>query len=151
MVMKRTRLLPGLVLVLSLVYPWVAGAGSVDVNVEVKNITGRLWRIIDMTRVYDPQFQVLVVLEAPDRKRLAVTFRDESARTFVVNDVITLEPKQGAPLVVPGGQIGEFFTPALVKLGRTLWFKEWLKHQGKEINREFRQLFEQKKQGEREI
>jgi hypothetical protein len=120
-------------------------------DITVKSMTGKLWRVIEITREYTPQFQAHVILEAPDRQRLTITLRDESARTLVHNDVITLEPKQGVPLVIPEEEIGELFTPTLVKLGRSRWWKEWVRQQGKEISKGWRQFLEQKKGDETEI
>ena len=120
-------------------------------SVTVHRITGKLWRVIEITREYTPQFQAHVILEAPDRQRLAITLRDETARTLISNDIIVLEPKQEAPAVIPEEKMGDFFTSTLVKQGRSRWWKAWLNEQTKEIEKGLRQLLEPKKDGETEI
>ena len=142
---RKSLLLLWVLIALSL--PCGAAGGSVS----LKNITGKLWRVIEITRVYDPQFQAHVILEAPDRQRVTVIFRGEIARTLVTYDVITLEPKHGTPLAIPEDEIGNFLTPTLVKLGRTRWWQEWAREQGREINKGFRQFFEPKRTGETDI
>jgi hypothetical protein len=46
---------------------------------EAIRLSRKLWRVIDMTRAYVPQFQAHVILEAPDRERLTLTFRGARA------------------------------------------------------------------------
>ena len=48
-------------------------------HLEAVRLSRKLWRVIDMTREYVPQFQAHVILEAPDRERLTLTFRDARA------------------------------------------------------------------------
>jgi hypothetical protein len=65
---------------------------------EAIRLSRKLWRVIDITREYVPQSQVHVILEAPDRERLTLTFRTEQAHTLVRDDVITLSPHEFIPL-----------------------------------------------------
>ena len=118
---------------------------------EVARLTRKLWRVIDITREYVPQFKAHVILEAPDSERLTLTFRDEIAQTLVRNDVIALEPKPGIPPDIPDEALGDFFIPTRVKLGKTRWWKEWIKQEGKEINKGWRLFLEQKRGEETEI
>ena len=105
----------------------------------------KLWRVIDITREYVPQFQAHVILEAPDRERLTLTFRDESAQTLVRSDVIALAPKTGIPPDIPDTVLGDYLLPTPVRLGKTRWWKEWVKQEGKEIKRDWRLFLEQKR------
>ena len=66
---------------------------------EAVRLSRKLWRVIDMTREYVPQFQAHVILEAPDRERLTLTFRDERAQTLVRSDVIVLDTRPDCHLV----------------------------------------------------
>ena len=118
---------------------------------EIVRLTRKLWRVIDITREYTPQLKVHVILEAPDGERLILTFKDETSQTLVRNDVIALEPKAGIPPVIPDEEIGDFVTPTRVKFGKTRWWKEWLKQEGKEINKGWRQFLQQKRGDETEI
>ena len=40
-------------------------------HLEAIRLSRKLWRVIDVTRQYVPQFQAHVILEAPDRERRA--------------------------------------------------------------------------------
>jgi hypothetical protein len=53
--------------------------------------------------------------------------------------------------VIPDEKVGDFFIPVRVKLGKTRWWREWLREQGKEINKGWKQFLEPKKEGEIEI
>ena len=66
---------------------------------EAVRLSRKLWRVIDMTREYVPQFQAHVILEAPDRERLTLTFRDERAQTLVRSGVIVLDTRPDCHLV----------------------------------------------------
>ena len=70
-------------------------------HLEAIRLSRKLWRVIDITRQYVPQFQAHVILEAPDRERLSLTFQDERAQTLVRSDVIALAPKPGIPSDIP--------------------------------------------------
>jgi hypothetical protein len=59
-----------------------------DRDREADRLADKLWRVIDITKQYQPQFQAHVTLQAPDGERLAVTFDGESARTLIHDDVI---------------------------------------------------------------
>src|SRR5215216_419912 len=48
-------------------------------TLQVDQVSAKLWRVIDITRVYTPQTQAHVVLEAPDKERLSLAFHIESA------------------------------------------------------------------------
>jgi hypothetical protein len=54
-----------------------------DYDLEADRLADKLWRIIDITKQYQPQFQAHVTLEAPDGERLALTLQGESARTLI--------------------------------------------------------------------
>ena len=104
-----------------------------------------------MRRTYVPHFQVHVVLEAPDRERLTLTFRDARAQTFVQGDVIALAPKPGIPPDIPETALGDYLLPTHVRLGKTRWWKELVKQEGKQIKRDWRLFLEQKREEEIEI
>jgi hypothetical protein len=74
--------------------------------------------------------QAHVVLEAPDRERLTLTFRDARAQTLVRSDVIALAPKTGIPPDSPETALGDYLIPTPVRLGKTRWWKEWVKQEG---------------------
>jgi|SRR5262245_61773348 len=52
-------------------------------DLEADRIADKLWRILDLTKQYQPQFQAHVTLEASDGERLALTLQGESARTLI--------------------------------------------------------------------
>ena len=116
-------------------------------HLEAERLARKLWRVIDMTREYMPQFQAHVILEAPDRERLILTFRDEMAQTLVRSDVIALAPKTGIPPDIPDTALGDYLIPTPVRLGKARWWKEWVKQEGKEIKRDWR-LFLAQQRGE---
>jgi hypothetical protein len=120
-------------------------------HLEAVRLSRKLWRVIDMTREYVPQFQAHVILEAPDRERLTLTFRDERAQTLVRSDVIALAPKTGIPPDIPETALGDYLIHTHVRLGKTRWWKEWVKHEGKQIKRDWRLFLEQKREEETEI
>ena len=118
---------------------------------EAVRLSRKLWRVIDITRKYVPQFQTHVILEAPDRERLTLTFWDERAQTLVRSDVIALAPKAGIPPDSPETVLGDYLIPTHVRLGKTRWWKEWVKHEGKQLKRDWRLFLEQKRAEETEI
>ena len=118
---------------------------------EAVRLSRKLWRVIAMTRAYVPQFQAHVILEAPDRERLTLTFRDARAHTLVRSDVIALAPKTGIPPDSPETALGDYLLPTHVRLGKPRWWKEWVKHEGKQIKRDWRLFLEQKREEETEI
>ena len=120
-------------------------------HLEAIRLSRKLWRVIDMTRTYVPQFQAYVVLEAPDRERLTLTFRDAPAQTLVRSDVIALAPPTGIPADIPKIALGDYLIPTHVRLGKTRWWKEWVKQEGKQIKRDWRLFLEQKREEEIEI
>ena len=117
---------------------------------EAIRLSRKLWRVIDITRKYVPQFQAHVILEAPDRERLTLTFRDECAQSLVRSDVIALAPKTGLPADIPETALGDYLIPTHVRLGKTRWWQEWVKQEGKQIKRDWR-LFLEKREEEIEI
>jgi hypothetical protein len=117
-------------------------------HLEAIRLSRKLWRVIDITRKYVPQFQAYVVLEAPDRERLTLTFHDERAQTLVRSDVIALAPKTGIPPDIPETALGDYLIPTHVRVGKTRWWKEWVKQEGKQIKRDWRLFLEQKREGE---
>ena len=118
---------------------------------EAVRLSRKLWRVIDMRRAYVPQFQAHVILEAPDRERLTLTFRDARAQTLVRSDVIALAPKTGIPPDSPETALGDYLIPTHVRLGKTRWWKEWVKQEGKQIKRDWRLFVEQQRKEETEI
>jgi hypothetical protein len=118
---------------------------------EAVRLSRKLWRVIDITRAYVPQFQAQVILEAPDRERLTLTFRGERAQTLVRSDVIALAPKTGIPPDIPETALGDYLIPTHVSVGKTRWWKEWVKQEGKQIKRDWRLFLEQKREEETEI
>jgi hypothetical protein len=120
-------------------------------HLEAERLSRKLWRVIDITREYVPQFQAHVILEAPDRERVTLTFRDERAQTLVRSDVIALAPKTGIPPDIPESALGDYFIPTHVRFGKSRWWKEWVKQEGKQINRDWRIFLQQKRGEETEI
>ena len=120
-------------------------------HLEAIRLSRKLWRVIDITRQYVPQFQAHVILEAPDRERLTLTFRDEHAQTLVRSDVIALVPQPGIPPDLPETALGDYLLPTQARLGKPRWWKEWVKHEGKQLKRDWRIFLEQKRAEETEI
>ena len=120
-------------------------------HLEAIRLSRKLWRIIDITREYVPQFQAHVILEAPDRERLTLTFRTERAQTLVRDDVIMLSPQTIIPPDIPETALGDYLLPTPVRLGKTRWWKEWVKHEGKQLQRDWQLFLEQKRGGEIKI
>ena len=69
-----------LALVLCVTIPALAQSAR---DLEADRLADKLWRILDITKQYQPQFRAYVTLEAPDGERVALTFQGESARTLV--------------------------------------------------------------------
>ena len=120
-------------------------------HLEAVRLSRKLWRVIDITREYVPQFQAHVILEAPDRERLHLTFRDERAQTLVRSDVIALAPQTGIPPDIPETALGDYLIPTHVRLGKTRWWKEWVKQEGQQLKRDWRLFLEQQREEETEI
>jgi hypothetical protein len=120
-------------------------------HLEAIRLSRKLWRVIDITREYVPQFQAYLILEAPDRERLPLTFRDERAQTLVRSDVIALAPKTAIPPDIPETALGDYLIPTHVRLGKTRWWKEWVKQEGQQLKRDWRLFLEQKRAEETEI
>jgi hypothetical protein len=120
-------------------------------HLEAERLSRKLWRVIDITREYVPLFQAQVILEAPDRERVTLTFRDERAQTLVRSDVIALAPKTGIPTDIPESALGDYLIPTHVRFGKSRWWKEWVKQEGKQINRDWRLFLQQKRGEETEI
>ena len=120
-------------------------------HLEAVRLSRKLWLVIDITREYVPQFQAHVILEAPDRERLPLTFRDERAQTLVRSDVIALAPKTGIPPDIPETALGDYLIPTHVRLGKARWWKEWVKHEGQQLKRDWRLFLEQQREEEIEI
>jgi hypothetical protein len=118
---------------------------------EAIRLSRKRWRVIAMRREYVPQCQAHVLLEAPDRERLTLTFRDERAQTFVRSDVIALAPKPGIPPDLPEPALGDYLLPTHVRLGKTRWWKEWVKQEGKQLKRDWRLFLEQKRAEGKEV
>ena len=118
---------------------------------EAIRLSRKLWRVIDITREYVPQSQVHVILEAPDRERLTLTFRTEQAHTLVRDDVITLSAQNTIPPDIPETALGDYLLPTTVQFGKSRWWKEWVKHEGRQIKRDWHLFLEQKRGGEIKI
>jgi len=95
-----------LALVLCVTTPALAQSAR---DLEADRLADKLWRILDITKQYQPQFQAYVTLEAPDGERVALTFQGESARTLVHDDVITLARKSDIPADLPEHAMGGYF------------------------------------------
>ena len=104
-------------------------------DLEADRLADKLWRILDITKQYQPQFQAYVTLEAPDGERVALTFQGESARTLVHDDVITLARKSDMPADLPEHAMGGYFIPSFAKWGKPRWWSERVKHEGQEISK----------------
>ena len=115
-------------------------------HLEAVRLSRKLWRVIDITRAYVPQLQAHVILEAPDRERLTLTFRDARAHTLVRSDVIALAPQTGIPADIPETALGDYLLPTHVRLGTTRWWKEWVKQEGQQLKRDWRLFLEQKRE-----
>jgi hypothetical protein len=141
----------GVFLLALLLYVAVSAVAPSARHLEAIRLSRKLWRVIAMTRQYVPQFQAHVVLEAPDRERLTLTFRDARAQTLVRSAVIALAPKPGIPPDIPETALGDYLIPTYVRLGKTRWWKEWVKQEGKQIKQDWRLFVEQKREEETEI
>jgi hypothetical protein len=137
-----------LALLLYMASPAVAQSAR---HLEAVWLSRKLWRVIDITRAYVPQFQAHVILEAPDRERLPLTFRDARAHTLVRSDVIALAPKPGIPPALPETALGDYLIPTPVRLGKTRWWKEWVKQEGKQLKRDWRLFLEQQRAEDTEM
>jgi hypothetical protein len=102
---------------------------------QANQMTDKLWRIIDITKQYQPQFQAHVILEAPDGERLALTLPGESARTLVYDDVIALARTPGVQADSPEQALGADVIPHLAKWGKPRWWSERAKHEGQEFSK----------------
>jgi hypothetical protein len=131
-----------LALLLSVASPAVAQSAR---HREAVRLSRKRWRVIAMTRAYVPQFQAHVILEAPDRERLTLIFRDAHAQTLVRSDVIALALQTGIPPDIPETALGDYLIPTHVRLGKPRWWKEWVKQEGKQLKRDWQRFLEQKR------
>jgi hypothetical protein len=115
-----------------------------DRDLEADRLADKLWRVIDITKQYQPQFQAYVTLEAPDGERLAVTFDGESVRTLIHDDVIVLDRKPDVHGAIPEQDMGPYFIPRLAKWGKPRWLSERVKHEGHEISKAWKLFLLQK-------
>jgi hypothetical protein len=115
-----------------------------DRDREADRLADKLWRVIDITKQYQPQFQAHVTLQAPDGERLAVTFDGESARTLIHDDVIVLDRKPDIHGDIPEHDMGPYFIPRLTKWGKPRWLSERVKHEGHEISKAWKLFLLQK-------
>jgi hypothetical protein len=115
-----------LALLLSLATPALAQSAR---DLEADRLADKLWRIIDITKQYQPQLQAHVTLEAPDGERLALTFDGASARTLVHDDVIALDRKPNVSAESPEQDMGASFLPRLAKWGKPRWWRERVKYE----------------------
>ena len=93
-------------------------------DLEADRLAHKLWRILDITKQYQPQFQAYVTLEAPDGERLALTFDGASARTLVHDDVIALDRKPDVSAASSEQDMGASFLPRLATWGKPRWWRE---------------------------
>jgi hypothetical protein len=121
-----------LALLLCLATPALAQSAP---DLEADRLADKLWRILDITKQYQPQFQAHVTLEAPDGERLALTFDGESARTLVHDDVIALDRKPDVSAESREQDMGASFIPRLAKWGKPRWWSERVQHEGHEISK----------------
>ena len=131
-----------LALVLCVTTPALAQSAR---DLEADRLADKLWRILDITKQYQPQFQAHVTLEAPDGERLALTWQGESARTLVHDDVITLARKSDMPADLPEHAMGGYFIPSFAKWGKPRWWSERVKHEGQEISKAWKLYLLQKR------
>ena len=131
-----------LALVLGVTTPALAQSAR---DLEADRLADKLWRILDITKQYQPQFQAYVTLEAPDGERVALTFQGESARTLVHDDVITLARKSDIPADLPEHAMGGYFIPSFAKWGKPRWWSERVKHEGQEISKAWKLYLLQKR------
>ena len=115
-----------------------------DRELEADRLADKLWRILDITKQYVPQFQAYVTLEAPDGERLALTLQGESARTLIHDDVIALDRKPDVYVESPEHDMGAYFLPRLAKWGKPRWWRERVKHEGHEISKAWKLFLLQK-------
>jgi len=134
-----------LALVLCVTTPALAQSAR---DLEADRLADKLWRILDITKQYQPQFQAYVTLEAPDGERVALTFQGESARTLVHDDVITLARKSDIPADLPEHAMGGYFIPSFAKWGKPRWWSERVKHEGQEISKAWKLYRLQQRGGE---
>jgi hypothetical protein len=134
-----------LALVLCVTTPALAQSAR---DLEADRLADKLWRILDITKQYQPQFQAYVTLEAPDGERVALTFQGESARTLVHDDVITLARKSDIPADLPEHAMGGYFIPSFAKWGKPRWWSERVKHEGQEISKAWKLYLLQKRSRE---
>jgi hypothetical protein len=113
-------------------------------DLEADRIADKLWRVIDITKQYQPQFQAHVTLEAPDGERLAMTFDGESARTLIHDDVIALDRKPDVHGDISKQDMGPYFIPRLAKWGKPRWLSERVKHEGHELSKAWKLFLLQK-------
>ena len=113
-------------------------------DLEADRLADKLWRVIDITKQYVPQFQAHVTLEAPDGERLALTFDGESARILIHEDVIVLDRKPDVHGDIPEQEMGPYFLPRLAKWGKPRWLSERVKHEGHEISKAWKLFLLQK-------
>ena len=111
---------------------------------EAARLADKLWRILDITKQYQPQFQAHVTLEAPDGERLALTLQGESARTLIYDDVIALDHKPDVQVDISEHDMGASFIPRLAKWGKPRWVSERVKHEGHEISKAWKLYLLQK-------
>ena len=131
-----------LALVLCVTTPALAQSAR---DLEADRLADKLWRILDITKQYQPQFQAYVTLEAPDGARVALTFQGESARTLVHDDVITLARKSDIPADLPEHAMGGYLIPSFAKWGKPRWWSERVKHEGQEISKAWKLYLLQKR------
>jgi hypothetical protein len=130
-----------LAVVLGLATPALAQAAR---DLEADRLADKLWRVIDITKQYQPQFQVHVTLEAPDGEHLALTFDGASARTLIHEDVIVLDRKPDVHGDISEHDMGPSFIPRLAKWGKPRWLSERVKHEGHEIRKAWKLYLLQK-------
>jgi hypothetical protein len=104
-------------------------------DLEADRLADKLWRILDITKQYQPQFQAHVTLQAPDGERLALTFDGANARTLVHEDVIVLDRKPDVSAASPEQDMGASFLPRLAPWGTPRWWRARVQHEGHEISK----------------
>ena len=121
-----------LAVVLCLAIPALAQSAR---DLEADRLANKLWRILDITKQYQPQFQAQVTLEAPDGERVALTFDGASARTLVHDDIISLDRKPDVSAASSEQDMETSFLPRLATWGKPRWWRARVQHEGHELSK----------------
>jgi hypothetical protein len=101
-------------------------------------------------RLYSPQALSRRKLWRNSRFHYLYGYLCTYPHTLVRSDVIALAPKTSIPPDIPETALEDYLIPTHVRLGKTRWWKEWVKQEGKQIKRDWRLFLEQKRAEETE-